>query len=68
MRMAFDLDMYPVVYTAQYNPKTKTWEEKWIENDSLPYSELMKKTEEERSEIYRKRNDLGLPSVSYTRF
>lgn len=66
MRMAFDLDMYPVVYTAQYNPKTKTWEEKWIENDSLPYSELMKKTEEERSEIYRKRNDLGLPSVSYT--
>ena len=29
--MAFNLEMYPIIYMAQYNPETKNWDEKWIE-------------------------------------
>ena len=64
--MAFDLDMYPVVYMASYNPQTKGWEEEWLENDGLSYDELMKLSPHERSEVYKKRNYIQLPAVSYT--
>lgn len=64
--MAFDLAMYPVVYMARYNPGSGSWTEKWVENDRIPYAELMKLSDAERAEVYRKRNDLGLPAVSYT--
>ncbi|MCQ2595711.1 MAG: aminotransferase class IV [Treponemataceae bacterium] len=64
--MAFNLDMYPVIYFAQYNSAKKTWEEKWIEVDNIPYDELMKMSEEDRAAVYAKRNQFGLPCVSYT--
>jgi branched-chain amino acid aminotransferase len=64
--MAFNLEMYPVVYLAQYNPQTKEWDEKWIEIDHIPYQELMAMSEEKRAEVYAKRNNINLPGVSYT--
>ena len=64
--MAFDLDMYPVVYMAHYNPQTKGWDEQWITNDGLSYSELMKLPADERTKVYQKRNLMPLPAVSYT--
>lgn len=64
--MAFNLEMYPVVYLAQYNPETKAWDEKWIQHDSVTFDELQKMSDEERNAIYAKRNDLGLPGISYT--
>lgn len=64
--MAFTLEMYPINYIATFNPETKEWEEKWIEVDRITFSELQKMNENERTEVYAKRNQLGLPSVSYT--
>jgi branched-chain amino acid aminotransferase len=64
--MAFNLEMYPIVYLAQYNPETKGWDEKWIESDRIPFDELKKMNETARNEVLIKRNDLGLPGVSYT--
>ncbi len=64
--MAFNLDMYPVVYMARYNSQTKSWEEQWLENDGLSYDELMKLPADRRSEVYQKRNYMQLPAVSYT--
>jgi branched-chain amino acid aminotransferase len=64
--MAFELAMYPITYCARYNTRTKSWDEKWIESDRVPFAELQKMDEERRAEIYEKRNHLGLPAVSYT--
>lgn len=64
--MAFNLEMYPIVYFAQYNPETNSWDEKWIENDHLSLTELKELGEAERNAVLAKRNDLGLPGVSYT--
>lgn len=64
--MAFNLEMYPIVYKAQYNPETKKWEEEWLEADKIPYEKLMKMSEEERSKVFANRNQLGIPAVSYT--
>lgn len=64
--MSFNLDLYPVIYLAQYNPATKNWEEKWIETDNITYSELCSMAPEKKAEILAKRNQFGLPCVSYT--
>ena len=64
--MAFNLDLYPVIYLAQYNPATKNWEEKCIETDNITYSELCSMAPEKKAEILAKRNQFGLPCVSYT--
>lgn len=64
--MAFNLQMYPIVYLAQYNTESKKWEEKWIESDRITFDELQKMDEGARAQIFAKRNDLRLPGVSYT--
>lgn len=64
--MAFNLEMYPIVYFAQYNQETKKWEEKWLQSDSYTLEELNKLSDEERNAVFAQRNQLGLPSVSYT--
>lgn len=64
--MAFNLEMYPISYLAQYDAATKTWNEKWIEADSIPYKELLHMEENQRQQIFQNRNQLGLPAVSYT--
>lgn len=64
--MAFNLEMYPISYLAQYDVATKTWNEKWIEADSIPYKELLHMEENQRQQIFQNRNQLGLPAVSYT--
>ncbi len=64
--MAFSLEMYPISYIAKYDYETKKWDEEWIEFDRVPYAELQKMSDEEKQKIYEKRNQLQLPSVSYT--
>ena len=64
--MAFELAMYPVSYLAKYDPQTKSWSEKWVEGDRIPCAELQKMGAAERAAVYEKRNQLGLPAVSYT--
>ena len=64
--MAFTLEMYPINYVATYNPTTKKWDEKWVEVDTITFADLQAMNEKERAEVYAKRNQLGLPSVSYT--
>ncbi len=62
--MAFNLNLYPVVYTAKYNPDTKSWDEAWLEQDKVSCSELAKMRESDRREILEKRNQLGFPAFS----
>ena len=64
--MAFTLEMYPISYIARYNPQTKSWEEEWIESDTIPYSQLLTMNEEDRQKVFANRNQLGIPAVSYT--
>lgn len=64
--MAFNLEMYPISYLAKYNPSTQKWEEEWIECDRIPYSQLQKMNSAEKDKILSHRNQLGLPTVSYT--
>lgn len=64
--MAFNLEMYPIIYMAQYNPETKNWDEKWIEKDRVSLKELQAMSEEERANVLANRNNLNLPGVSYT--
>lgn len=64
--MAFALSMYPIVYVARFNPDTKKWNEKWIYKDKVPYKKLQKMSEKKRDKIYTNRNNIGLPTVSYT--
>ena len=64
--MAFTLEMYPISYIARYNPQTKSWEEEWIESDTIPYSQLLTMNEEDRQKVFATRNQLGIPAVSYT--
>jgi branched-chain amino acid aminotransferase len=64
--MAFNLEMYPISYCAKYDPDTKTWNEQWIESDRIPLAELQKMSARDKAAVYEKRNQLGLPSVSYT--
>ena len=64
--MAFNLEMYPITYMAQYNPETKQWDEQWIEKDRVSLKELQAMNEEERSKVLANRNNLNLPGVSYT--
>ena len=64
--MAFSLEMYPIVYLAQYNPDSKKWEENWYESDKIPAAELAKKSPEEKAAIFAKRNAMPLPGCSYT--
>jgi branched-chain amino acid aminotransferase len=58
--------MFPISYCARYNPETKSWSEKWIESDRIPYEELQKMGEDKQAAVYENRNALGLPAVSYT--
>lgn len=64
--MAFSLEVYPISYIARYNPVTKTWEERWHESDTLSYAELQKLSETEKNAVMTKRNNLSLPTISYT--
>lgn len=64
--MAFNLEMYPITYLAQYNPETKKWDEQWIEKDRVSFTELQAMNETERAKVLANRNDLKLPGVSYT--
>ncbi|MDR0868548.1 MAG: aminotransferase class IV [Planctomycetota bacterium] len=64
--MAFALELYPVVYFAQYNPATQRWDEQWLENDRLPYAELQKLPAAEKEKILTARNAMPLPGISYT--
>lgn len=64
--MAFNLAMYPVSYVAQYNPETDSWNESWIQADSVHFDELVAMDESERNAIYAKRNRFDLPLVNYT--
>jgi len=64
--MAFALEMYPIIYMARYDPATKTWNEQWVENDRISYTELQAMSEVEQQKVLQDRNNLDLPSVSYT--
>lgn len=64
--MAFNLEMYPIVYISRYNTETKKWDEQWIEKDRVSYSELQAMKEKDREAIFANRNNLQLPGVSYT--
>jgi len=64
--MAFNLAMYPVSYVAQYNPETDSWNESWIQSDSITLDELMAMDESSRNAVYAKRNRFDLPLVNYT--
>ncbi len=64
--MAFSLNLYPITYFARYNPNTKKWDEEWLESDRVSYDELMALSEADRQAVLEKRNQMGLPSVSYT--
>ncbi|MDR3312536.1 MAG: aminotransferase class IV, partial [Spirochaetaceae bacterium] len=64
--MAFKLEIFPISYCAKYNPAAGNWDEAWIEKDRIPFGELEGMNEAKKAEILAKRNDLGLPSVSYT--
>jgi branched-chain amino acid aminotransferase len=64
--MAFELAMYPICYFAKYDAQAKAWSEKWIESDGITFAGLQKMSAEEQAAVYEKRNQLGLPSVSYT--
>lgn len=64
--MAFSLNLYPITYIARYNLETKKWDEEWLESDKVTYDELMAMSEEDRKAVLDKRNQMGLPSVSYT--
>ena len=59
--MAFNLAMYPVSYVAQYNPETDSWNESWIQSDSITLDELMAMDESSRNAVYAKRNRFDLP-------
>jgi len=66
MAKGFTLSVNPWVYLAQYTEK-KAWEEKYIEKEHLTPQEEEKLSEEERAELYQKRNAIdGLPLVNYT--
>lgn len=64
--MAFNLEMYPIVYMAQYHQQTKRWDEKWHVSDHVALAELQKMNDHERQRIFAQRNNLPLPGVSYT--
>ena len=64
--MAFALNLYPVTYIARYNPETTKWDEEWFQVDSVTYDELMAMGEDERKAVLDKRNQMGIPTVSYT--
>lgn len=64
--MAFAPEMYPILYIAHYNPTTKTWSEQWIEKDRIPYTALQAMNDSDKQKILKERNNLGLPTVSYT--
>lgn len=64
--MAFNLEMYPITYIARYDSKTGTWNEQWLEADTIPYDTLCKMPEAERQAVFANRNQLHIPAVSYT--
>lgn len=64
--MAFNLEMYPISYLAAYDPASRTWKEQWIESDRVSYSELQQMNSAEKEKTLANRNQLGLPTVSYT--
>ncbi len=64
--MAFALNLYPVTYMATYNPETQKWDEKWLEIDNVTYDDLMAMSESDRKAVLDKRNQMGIPTVSYT--
>ncbi|MBO5137672.1 MAG: branched-chain-amino-acid transaminase [Spirochaetaceae bacterium] len=64
--MAFNLEMYPISYLARYDSITKTWREQWIKSDDISYEELQKMKESDQQKVFAKRNQLGIPAVSYT--
>ena len=64
--MAFSLNLYPVTYIARYNPGTAKWDEEWLEPDRVTHGELMAMGEAERQAVLDRRNQMGIPTVSYT--
>ena len=64
--MAFALNLYPITYIARYNPETTKWDEEWLESDKIPYDELMAMSEADRKAVLDKRNQMGIPTVTYT--
>ncbi|MCH5290654.1 MAG: aminotransferase class IV [Treponema sp.] len=64
--MAFGLNLYPFTYIARYNTETNLWDEQWLQADSITHEQLMALSEAERQTVLDKRNQMGLPAVSYT--
>ncbi len=64
--MAFSLNLYPITYIARYNPETTKWDEEWFQVDNVTYDELMAMSESDRKAVLDKRNQMGIPTVSYT--
>lgn len=64
--MAFGLNLYPITYIARYNPDTKAWDEEWLEADHVTFDELMAMNKDERKKILDNRNQMGIPTVTYT--
>lgn len=64
--MAFNLEMYPVTYMARYDSKTGEWNEEWLQADGISFGELQKMADDERQKVFARRNQLGIPAVSYT--
>ncbi|MGL4987120.1 MAG: aminotransferase class IV [Treponemataceae bacterium] len=64
--MAFTLEMYPISYVAEYDDKSKKWNETWIESDNIEFSKLKILSEDDQNKIFIKRNTYNLPLVNYT--
>ena len=64
--MAFSLNLYPITYIARYNPESGKWDEQWIEFDNVTHDQLMEMSEEERQKVLDNRNQMNIPTVSYT--
>ncbi len=66
MAKGFTLSVNPWVYLAKYTEE-KTWEEKYIEKEHLTPQEEEKLSEDEKAELFKKRNVIDeLPLVNYT--
>ena len=66
MAKGFTLCVNPWIYLAKYK-EGNTWEEKYIEKEHLTPEEEGNLSDEESSELFKKRNSIdGLPLVNYT--
>ena len=64
--MAFNLELYPIIYFAQYNPDTGKWEEHWHSSDDLSQDALNAKDPAARAAVLAARNAMPLPGCSFT--